>query len=84
MDTLTTAMQPFVHFSLLVDTITLALSLTLHMIPLQVVAAAEVLEARRAQGAAGSIIAFGVPVVIRAINRLEAMGDSLVARGEDE
>jgi len=84
MDTLTTAMQPFARFGLPVDTIALALSLTLRMIPLQVMAAAEVLEARKARGAADSIIAFGVPVVIRTINRSKAMGDSLIARGEGE
>lgn len=84
MDTLTAAMQPFARFGLPVDTIALALSLTLRMIPLQVMAAAEVLEARKARGATGSIIAFGVPVVIRTINRSKAMGDSLIARGEGE
>lgn len=84
MDTLTAAMQPFARFGLPVDTIALALSLTLRMIPLQVMAAVEVLEARKARGAAGSIIAFGVPVVIRTINRSKAMGDSLIARGEGE
>lgn len=84
MDTLTTAMQPLARFGLPVDTIALALSLTLRMIPLQVMAASEVLEARKARGATGSIIAFGVPVVIRTINRSKAMGDSLIARGEGE
>lgn len=84
MDTLTTAMQPFARFGLPVETIALALSLTLRMIPLQVMAATEVLEARKARGTTGSILAFGVPVVIRAINRSKAMGDSLIARGEGE
>lgn len=84
MDTLTAAMRPFERFGLPVDTISLALSLTLRMIPLQVMAAAEVLEARKARGATGSILAFGVPVVIRTINRAKAMGDSLIARGEGE
>lgn len=84
MDTLTTAMQPFARFGLPVDAIALALSLTLRMIPLQVMAATEVLEARKARGTTGSILAFGVPVVIRAINRSKAMGDSLIARGEGE
>ncbi|WP_297452337.1 energy-coupling factor transporter transmembrane protein EcfT [uncultured Corynebacterium sp.] len=84
MDTLTAAMRPFERFGLPVDTISLALSLTLRMIPLQVMAAAEVLEARKARGATGSILAFGVPVVIRTINRSKAMGDSLIARGEGE
>ena len=84
MDTLTTAMQPFARFGLPVETIALALSLTLRMIPLQVMAATEVLEARKARGTTGSILAFGVPVVIRTINRSKAMGDSLIARGEGE
>lgn len=84
MDTLTAAMRPFARFGLPVDTIALALSLTLRMIPLQVMAAAEVLEARKARGATGSIVAFGVPIVIRTINRSKAMGDSLIARGEGE
>ena len=84
MDTLTTAMRPFARFGLPVETIALALSLTLRMIPLQVMAATEVLEARKARGTTGSILAFGVPVVIRTINRSKAMGDSLIARGEGE
>lgn len=84
MDALTRALRPFARFGLPVDTIALALSLTLRMIPLQVMAVSEVLEARKARGAAGSIVAFGVPVVIRSINRAKAMGDSLIARGEGD
>lgn len=84
MDTLTHAMQPLARFGVPVETISLALSLTLRMIPLQVMAASEVLEARKARGASASIVAFGVPVIIRTINRAKAMGDSLIARGEGE
>lgn len=84
MEALTRALRPLARFGVPVDTVSLALSLTLRMIPLQVMAASEVLQARRARGATGSVVAFGVPVVIRSINRAKAMGDSLIARGEGD
>lgn len=84
MDFLVNALQPLERFGVPVDTFALALSLTLRMIPLQVMAAAEVLEARKARGATASIVAFGVPVVVRTIGRARAMADALVARGVGE
>lgn len=62
-------------------TISLAMSLTLRLIPLQVMAVQEVLDGRRARGATTSVAAFGVPVIIRTIRRSQGMADALLARG---
>ena len=72
-------LAPLGRLGLPVATISLAMSLTLRLIPLQVQAVREVLDARRARGA--SATAFGVPVIIRTIRRSRAMSDALLARG---
>ena len=74
-------LAPLGRFGLPVATISLAMSLTLRLIPLQVQAVREVLDARRARGASASATAFGVPVTIRTIRRSRAMSDALLARG---
>nr|WP_120492389.1 energy-coupling factor transporter transmembrane component T [Corynebacterium lactis] len=84
MDFLVGALRPLDRFGVPVDTIALAISLTLRMIPLQVMAAVEVLEARRARGATASILAFGVPIIVRTISRSRAMADALIDRGEGD
>lgn len=81
MDTLDRAMAPLAKFGVPVETISLAVSLTLRMIPLQVQAVREVLDARRARGATGSVSAFGVPLIIRTVRRSRATSDALLARG---
>lgn len=72
---------PLGRIGLPVATISLAMSLTLRLVPLQVQAVREVLDARRARGASASATAFGVPVIIRTIRRSRAMSDALLARG---
>ena len=72
---------PFERFGLPVETITLAISLTLRLIPLQLATVNEVLDARKARGAGFSIVAFGTPVIIRSIRRARNIGDALLARG---
>lgn len=84
MDTLSRVLQPLARFGVPVDTLVLALSLTIRLIPLQVITVSEVLEARRARGAHNSILAFGVPVLVRSINRAKAVADALIARGHGD
>lgn len=75
------ALAPFEKFGLPVETIVLALSLTLRLIPLMLGTVNEVLDARKARGAGFSIAAFGTPVIIRSIRRARAIADALMARG---
>ena len=81
MDTFDRMLAPLGKLGLPVSTISLAMYLTLRLIPLQVQAVREVLDARRARGASASVTAFGVPVIIRTIRRSRAMSDALLARG---
>ncbi|MDN6258814.1 MAG: energy-coupling factor transporter transmembrane protein EcfT, partial [Corynebacterium sp.] len=77
-------LAPFARFGVPVDQVSLALTLTLRLIPLQVQAVNDVLDARRARGsrsAAVSLTAFGVPVVVRTILRARSIADALRARG---
>lgn len=77
-------LAPFARFGVPVDQVSLALTLTLRLIPLQVQTVNEVLDARRARGsrsAAVSLTAFGVPVVVRTILRARSIADALRARG---
>lgn len=64
--------------------ISLAISLTLRLLPLMLATVSEVLDARKARGAHFSIRAFGVPVLVRSLKRAEKMADALIARGIDE
>lgn len=72
---------PFERFGVPVESITLAISLTIRLIPLQLATVGEVLDARKARGAGFSIVAFGTPVLIRSIRRARNIGDALLARG---
>ncbi|MDU0477902.1 energy-coupling factor transporter transmembrane protein EcfT [Staphylococcus chromogenes] len=72
---------PLGRLGIPVATISLAMSLTLRLIPLQAQALGEALAARKARGADFSIRALAVPVLIRSMRRAEAIGDALLARG---
>ena len=74
-------LSPFERFGLPVETITLAVSLTLRLIPLQLATVHEVLAARRARGAGLSLTAFGTPVLVRSIRRARLLAEALIARG---
>ncbi|MBD8028752.1 energy-coupling factor transporter transmembrane component T family protein [Corynebacterium gallinarum] len=74
-------LQPWARFGLPVESITLAISLTIRLIPLQLATVTEVLDARKARGAGFSVVAFGTPVLIRSIRRARNIGDALLARG---
>lgn len=66
------------------DRVGLALALTIRCVPLLAELVREVLEARKARGAEGSILALAVPVIVRALRTAEHLGEALVARGFDD
>ena len=74
-------LSPFARFGLPVETISLAVSLTLRLIPVQLATVHEVLAARKARGAGFSIAAFGTPVLVRSIRRARLLAEALIARG---
>ncbi|GAB2513284.1 Energy-coupling factor transporter transmembrane protein EcfT [Corynebacterium atrinae] len=74
-------LAPFARFGLPVETISLAVSLTIRLIPLQLATVTEVLAARKARGAGFSIAAFGTPVLVRSIRRARLLAEALIARG---
>ena len=81
METFDRLLAPLGRLGVPVATVSLAMSLTLRLIPLQVKAVEEVLDARRARGGAATPASFGVPVVIRTVRRSQVMADALIARG---
>lgn len=81
MDAFERFFAPLGRLGLPVENISLAMSLTIRLLPLMLGTVAEVLEARKARGAGASLLAFGTPVFIRSIRRARAMGEALQARG---
>ena len=81
LEALEKTLAPTARFGVPVEAISLALSLTIRLIPLQFATVGEVLDARKARGADFSITAFGAPVMIRSIRRARVIGDALLARG---
>lgn len=73
--------KPLARFGVPAEKVSLAIALTLRLIPLILQTAQEVLDARKARGLGFSPLAFGVPFVVRCIRRAENIGDALVARG---
>ena len=66
------------------DRVGLALALAIRCVPLLAELVREVLEARKARGAEGSILALAVPVIVRALRTAEHLGEALIARGFDD
>lgn len=66
------------------DRVGLLVALTIRCIPLVAEIVKEVLEARRARGSQGSLLALAVPVVVRSLYAADAIGESLAARGLDD
>ncbi|HZK58266.1 MAG TPA: CbiQ family ECF transporter T component [Cryobacterium sp.] len=66
------------------DRVGLLVALTIRCIPLVTQIVAEVLEARKARGTRGSLLALAVPVVVRSLYAADALGEALVARGLDD
>ncbi|HJC84335.1 MAG TPA: energy-coupling factor transporter transmembrane protein EcfT [Candidatus Corynebacterium faecigallinarum] len=84
METFERTLAPTARIGVPVDQVALAMTLTIRLIPLQVQAVNEVLDARRARGSrstSASLTAFGVPIVVRTILRSRAIADALRARG---
>lgn len=74
-------LKPLARFGVPTEKVSLAIALTIRLIPLILQTSQEVLDARKARGLGFSPLAFGVPLVVRCIRRAENIGDALVARG---
>lgn len=83
LDAVTTLLHPFRRW-IDADRVGLALALTIRCVPLLAELVREVLEARRARGAEGSLLALAVPVIVRALRTAEHLGEALAARGVDD
>ncbi|MDO5031669.1 energy-coupling factor transporter transmembrane protein EcfT [Corynebacterium sp.] len=81
MDSFERVLSPLRRLGVPVENITLAMSLTIRLLPLMLGTVTEVMDARKARGAGFSLTALGTPVIIRAIRRARAMGEALQARG---
>lgn len=66
------------------DRVGLALALTIRCVPLLAELVREVVDARKARGAEGSLVALAVPVIVRALRTAEHLGEALTARGFDD
>lgn len=62
----------------------LLVALTIRCIPLVTDIVKEVLEARKARGTRGSLLALAGPVVVRSLYAADALGEALAARGLDD
>lgn len=83
LDAMQRALRPFGD-RIDADRIGLVLAMTVRAVPLMVEIVRAVLEARRARGAEGSMRAVAVPVVVRALQTADGMGEALIARGVDD
>ena len=83
LDAVTTLLRPFGRW-IDADRVGLALALTIRCVPLLAELVREVLEARRARGAEGSLLALAVPVIVRALRTADHLGEALAARGFDD
>lgn len=81
MDALECALQPLKKYGFPIESVVLAFSLTLRLLPLMLNTVNEVLDARKARGVAFSLTALGTPVMIRSIKRARSIADALMARG---
>lgn len=84
LETLNVALRPLRRCGFPAELVTLALALTMRLIPVQLSTIQEVLDARKARGGGPSLLAFGVPVIVRTILRAHALGEALISRGADE
>lgn len=83
LDAMQTLLRPFRRW-IDADRVGLALALTIRCVPLLADLVREVLEARRARGAEGSLMALAVPVIVRALRTADHLGEALTARGFDD
>jgi biotin transport system permease protein len=83
LDGFQTLLKPFSRW-IDADRVGLLVALTIRCIPLVADIIREVLEARRARGTQGSLLALAVPVVVRSLYAADAIGEALAARGIDD
>lgn len=83
LDAMQSLLRPFRRW-IDADRVGLALALTIRCVPLLAELVREVLEARKARGAEGSLLALAVPVIVRALRTAEHLGEALTARGFDD
>ena len=83
LDAMQSLLRPFRRW-IDADRVGLVLALTMRCVPLLAELVREVLEARKARGAEGSLLALAVPVIVRALRTAEHLGEALTARGFDD
>jgi biotin transport system permease protein len=83
LDTVRGGLRPFARW-VDADRVGLVLAMTIRAVPLMAEIVRAVLDARKARGAEGSLRAIAVPVVVRALQTADAMGEALAARGVDD
>ncbi|WP_430645587.1 energy-coupling factor transporter transmembrane component T family protein [Agromyces sp. GXS1127] len=83
LDAMQVLLRPFARW-IDPDRVGLALALAIRCVPLLAELVREVLEARRARGAEGSLTALAVPVIVRALRTADHLGEALAARGLDD
>jgi biotin transport system permease protein len=83
LDAMQSLLRPFRRW-IDADRVGLALALTIRCVPLLADLVREVLDARKARGAEGSLLALAVPVIVRALRTAEHLGEALTARGFDD
>ena len=82
-ESLDRALRPLARFHVPVNAISVAIAITIRLIPLQMENIRVVIEARRARSSRG-LRAFALPMIIHSIRRAEAMGEALESRGFDD
>ncbi|MDU7504337.1 MAG: energy-coupling factor transporter transmembrane protein EcfT, partial [Corynebacterium kroppenstedtii] len=82
-ESLDRALRPLARFHVPVNAISVAIAITIRLIPLQMENIRVVIEARRARSSRG-LRAFALAVIIHSIRRAEAMGEALESRGFDD
>lgn len=82
LDAITRLLRPFPRVD--ADRVGLLLALTIRAIPLLGAIVASVFEARKARGTEFSLRAVAVPVIVRALQTSDELGEALIARGLDD
>ncbi|GAA1061039.1 energy-coupling factor transporter transmembrane component T family protein [Agromyces bracchium] len=83
LDAMQVLLRPFARW-IDPDRVGLALALAIRCVPLLADLVREVLEARKARGAEGSLTALAVPVIVRTLRTADHLGEALMARGVDD
>ncbi|WP_419819209.1 energy-coupling factor transporter transmembrane component T family protein [Glaciibacter flavus] len=79
---MTALLRPFPRID--ADRIGLMLALTIRSVPLLTTIVGSVVEARKARGLERSLRAIAVPVIVRALQTADELGEALIARGLDD